>query len=72
MYETIMELCGREQDKIAIIISHRLSSAAMADTICLLQDGRLREQGTHLDLMEKHGIYADMFMKQAESYLQNC
>ena len=72
MYETIMKLCGREKDKIAIIISHRLSSAAMADTICLLQDGRLREQGTHLDLMEKHGIYADMFMKQAESYLQNC
>lgn len=72
MYETIMELCGRERDKIAIIISHRLSSASMADTICLLQEGQLKEQGTHLDLMEKHGIYADMFMKQAESYLQSC
>lgn len=71
MYETIMELCGREKDKLAIIISHRLSSAAMADTICLLQDGQLKEQGTHMDLMEKQGIYADMFMKQAESYLQN-
>lgn len=71
MYETIMELCGREKDKLAIIISHRLSSAAMADTICLLQDGQLKEQGTHLDLMGKQGIYADMFMKQAESYLQN-
>lgn len=71
MYETIMELCGKEKDKLAIIISHRLSSAAMADTICLLQEGQLKEQGTHLELMEKRGIYADMFRKQAESYLQN-
>lgn len=70
MYETIMELCNQETDKISIIISHRLSSAAMADTICLLQEGRLKEQGTHLELMEQGGVYADMFRKQAESYLQ--
>lgn len=78
MYETIMELCDAkrvkekgEQEKIAIIISHRLSSAAMADEICLLQGGELKEQGTHLELMEMGGIYADMFLKQAESYLQD-
>lgn len=78
MYETIMELCdkkrtkdGKKTDKIAIIISHRLSSAAMADTICLMQGGELKEQGTHLELMEQGGIYADMFIKQAESYLQD-
>lgn len=71
MYETIMELCGEESEKIAIIISHRLSSAAMADTICLLKEGQLREQGTHSELMEQGGIYADMFRKQAESYLQD-
>ncbi len=71
MYETIMEVCGGEQDRIAVIISHRLSSAAMADTVCLLQEGKLKEQGTHLELMEQGGIYADMFRKQAESYLQD-
>ncbi len=71
MYETIMELCNEETDKISIIISHRLSSAAMADTICLMQEGRLEEQGTHLELMEQGGIYADMYRKQAESYLQD-
>ncbi len=77
MYETIMELCARKQknngkqEKISIIISHRLSSGAMADVICLLQEGELKEHGTHLELMEKKGIYADMFMKQAESYLQD-
>ena len=78
MYETIMELCdgkkakdGKGAAKIAVIISHRLSSAAMADTICLMQEGELKEQGTHLELMERGGIYADMFLKQAESYLQD-
>ena len=54
-----------------MIISHRLSSAAMADRVCLLQEGELKEQGTHLELLEKNGIYADMFRKQAESYLQD-
>lgn len=69
MYETIMELCGGEEEKIAVIISHRLSSAAMADSVCLLQEGQLKEHGSHMELMEKGGIYADMFHKQAESYL---
>lgn len=78
MYETIMEICDgkhaknrNEQEKIAIIISHRLSSATMADAVCLMQEGELKEHGTHLELMEKGGIYADMFLKQAESYLQD-
>ncbi|MBD5460942.1 MAG: ABC transporter ATP-binding protein, partial [Lachnospiraceae bacterium] len=71
MYETIMELCGGRSEKLAVIISHRLSSAAMADTVCLLQGGHLVEQGTHLELMERGGIYADMFRKQAESYMQD-
>ena len=78
MYETIMELCDEtyagklgEQAKIAVIISHRLSSAAMADRICLMQHGEMTEQGTHQELMELGGSYADMFLKQAESYLQD-
>ncbi len=76
MYETIMALCkpgrsGKAQEKLAVIISHRLSSAAMADTVILLQEGELKEQGTHLELMEQRGIYANMFLKQAESYLQD-
>lgn len=71
MYETIMELCGGRSDKLAVIISHRLSSAAMADTVCLLQGGRLAEEGTHPELMKRDGIYADMFRKQAESYMQD-
>ncbi|MFQ8600888.1 MAG: ATP-binding cassette domain-containing protein [Oscillospiraceae bacterium] len=73
MYETIMKLCntpvGRQQ-KLSIIISHRLSSAAMADTIYLFENGRIIERGNHRELMRQNGSYADMFRKQAENYLQ--
>lgn len=73
MYETIMKLCntpvGRQQ-KLSVIISHRLSSAAMADTIYLFENGRIIERGNHRELMRQNGSYADMFRKQAENYLQ--
>ncbi|WMJ23744.1 ABC transporter ATP-binding protein [Paludicola sp. MB14-C6] len=73
MYETIMKLCDRSkgnQKKLSIIISHRLSSAAMADYIYLLENGTVIEEGTHQSLMRQGEVYADMFIKQAESYLQ--
>lgn len=70
MYEALLRLCRDVQDqKICIFISHRLSSAAGADVICLLEDGRIAEQGTHRQLMGQNGVYADMFRKQAANYL---
>ena len=72
MYETILRLC-RECDpakgKIAILISHRLSSAALSDRVYMLKDGELIESGTHKELMALDGEYADMFKKQAKAYL---
>jgi ATP-binding cassette, subfamily B, bacterial len=73
MYQTIMRLCDSRDEhggKISLIISHRLSSAVMSDRIYLLEHGRIIEQGTHESLMRKKGPYADMFIKQAENYLQ--
>ena len=73
MYETIMKLCNTpigRQKKLSVIISHRLSSAAMADTIYLFENGRIIERGDHRALMRLDGSYADMFRKQAENYLQ--
>lgn len=72
MYETILKLCDRldpEKGKISVIISHRLSAAALSDEIVVLNGGELCEYGTHKELMALGGVYADLFNKQAESYL---
>lgn len=43
-----------------IVIAHRLSTVMKADTILVLQNGKIQEQGTHTELIEKGGIYAKM------------
>ena len=65
MYEAMMRAC---KDKIVILISHRLSSAVLADTIYLLENGEIIERGSHHELLNKNGKYADMWHKQAEKY----
>ncbi len=50
--------------RTSIIISHRVSSAKLADMIVVLDDGRLIEQGTHEALLEKKGVYAELYEKQ--------
>ena len=51
-----------------VFISHRLSTAVLADRIYLFENGEIAEQGSHRELMELDGKYADMFRKQAENY----
>ena len=51
-------------DRTSIIISHRVSSAKLADLIIVLDDGRLVEKGTHESLLESKGVYAELFEKQ--------
>ncbi|MBQ9098437.1 MAG: ABC transporter ATP-binding protein [Clostridia bacterium] len=57
-------------DKTTIFVSHRLSSATVASKIIVLENGRLIEEGTHRELMEKNGKYALLFRTQAERYLE--
>jgi ATP-binding cassette subfamily B protein len=66
MYKNMMEAC---ENCGMIFISHRLSSAVMADRIYMLENGEVIEVGTHGELMAKNGKYADMFRKQAENYV---
>ncbi|MFF0519317.1 ABC transporter ATP-binding protein [Actinomadura nitritigenes] len=52
----------------SIVISHRFSTVRRADRICVLDGGRLAEQGTHDELMALDGIYAEMFRLQAARF----
>lgn len=55
--------------KTTIFVSHRLSSAAIADHIIVLEDGCLIEKGSHLSLMEQKGRYYELFSTQAKRYI---
>jgi len=52
----------------AVLISHRFSTVKMADRILLFNAGRIKEQGTHDQLMALGGTYAEFFTKQAQHY----
>ena len=67
MYERMVQV---SENKGVIFISHRLSSAVVADRVYMLENGEVIESGTHKELMEQNGKYADMFRKQAENYTE--
>lgn len=54
--------------KTTLFISHRLSSTRFCDRILVLSDGRIAESGTHDELMNKNGIYRELFSAQAKYY----
>jgi ATP-binding cassette subfamily B protein len=54
--------------KMALLISHRFSTVRMADSILVLADGRIAEQGSHDELVGRGGIYSEMFELQASNY----
>ncbi len=50
--------------RTSIVIAHRLSTVASLDRIVVLKDGQIVEDGTHADLLEKGGEYADLWTRQ--------
>ncbi|OHS98000.1 ABC transporter family protein [Tritrichomonas foetus] len=52
--------------KTAIMVAHRLATVINADRILVFKDGHIEEEGTHSDLLEKNGIYADLVKYQLQ------
>jgi ATP-binding cassette subfamily C protein len=65
LYKSFDELIG---NKTSIYISHRLSSTRFCDRIAFIENGELKEYGTHEELIKKGELYADMFQVQAQYY----
>ncbi len=68
-HEVFLRFSELIEGKTAVLISHRFSTVRMADRILFLENGELREIGSHEELVEKGGMYAELFRLQAKGYL---
>ena len=59
--QALDELC---KGRTTLVVAHRLSTIKNADEIAVVSDGKIVEQGSHEQLMEKHGIYYDLYQLQ--------
>ena len=66
LFENIMK---NGKNRTVIFISHRLSSVKNVNNVLVLKKGELIEKGSHDELMDYNGFYAEMYKKQAEKYM---
>lgn len=67
-YRLNRSMLENAENQAVILISHRLSTTKDADRIVLLEHGQIAESGTHSQLLENDGRYAEMWRVQAEKY----
>lgn len=67
-FEVFQRFAKLTADKTAVLISHRFSTVRMADRILVLEKGELVEMGSHQELLEQGGRYAELFNLQAAGY----
>ncbi|HEY1699112.1 MAG TPA: ABC transporter ATP-binding protein [Trebonia sp.] len=61
---------GRTSGAITVLVSHRFSTVRLADLIVVLDGARVRETGSHAELMARNGVYADLYRIQRAAYRQ--
>lgn len=67
-YAMYRDFLTMAKGKTAVMISHRLGSARLADRILVMSGGRIVEDGTHEELLSRNGLYREMWDAQAASY----
>src|SRR5690554_785604 len=69
-YDMFWQLYNIAKGKTSIFISHRLSSTEFCDKIMVLDNGKIIEYGSHEELMKSNGLYHELFLMQANQYLE--
>jgi ATP-binding cassette subfamily B protein len=67
-HEVFTQFSELAEDRMMLLISHRFSTVRIANRILVLDEGVIREEGSHEDLMARQGLYAEMFQVQASNY----
>ena len=67
-YELFEKFRTLTAGKMTFFVSHRFSTVQLADRIVVLENSKIVEVGSHSELMQQNGLYAEMFLKQASSY----
>lgn len=67
-YEVFQRFVELTKGRTSVLISHRFSTVRMADRILVLDKGELLETGSHEELLQKNGKYAELFQLQAKGY----
>lgn len=67
-YDLFSRFAALTEGRMAVLISHRLSTVRMSDRIVVLEGGAIHEEGSHTQLMARGGRYARLFQLQASQY----
>lgn len=67
-YATAAARGAERNGAVTVLVSHRFSTVRMADLVVVLEDGRVRERGTHEQLVAAGGRYAELYELQASAY----
>ena len=67
-HELLKNLSNRKHKSTTFIIAHRISAVKNADLIIYLEDGQIKESGTHDELLKKKGRYYDIYNDQFRDF----